>query len=99
MTIFGLKNLNSHIGGKKHAGKLTSQTWLLDVPEPRSLPDPVSTLSLPEPVAAVVEAEPRVVGQAAEGSVVQRTLDQVSKSVTYLAYRCKSISREQQFCN
>ena len=25
MTVFGLKNLNNHINGKKHQGKFTSQ--------------------------------------------------------------------------
>eukprot|EP00092_Neocalanus_flemingeri_P001633 GFUD01001743.1.p1 GENE.GFUD01001743.1~~GFUD01001743.1.p1 ORF type:complete len:1274 (+),score=352.69 GFUD01001743.1:59-3880(+) len=46
MTIFGVRNLNSHIAGKKHQGKFSSKTWeLIDDSEP--------TFSLPEPVSAV----------------------------------------------
>jgi len=55
MTIFGVRNLNSHIAGKKHQGKFSSKTWVLvddSEPEPNfSLPEPVSAVSTSKPLA------------------------------------------------
>jgi len=53
MTIFGVRNLNSHIAGKKHQGKFSSKTWQMVDDSDNS--EPVFTL--PEPVSAVNQGQ------------------------------------------
>merc|ERR1719334_931586 len=56
MTIFGIRNLNSHIAGKKHSGKFSRQMWEL-LPEPSEQGDEEPELLLPEPVAVTSSPE------------------------------------------
>ena len=50
MTVYGIRNLNSHIEGKKHKLKFSSGEWEL-VPEAGGSADEDLSLSLPDPVA------------------------------------------------
>jgi len=64
MTIFGVRNLNSHIAGKKHQGKFSSKTWVLvddsEESEPSfSLPEPVSAVSTSKPLSTSSRADPK----------------------------------------